>query len=274
MASPLERLHHGDYQTTHPHRLPQLQSIPQPLRKFVVQADLNHEHGVAAVAWAGIGPVLAIGAGLVFGLWYGIVVATTLIVVPLVLAARWSGRRTRQLVSALPDAVEMVGRSLRSGASFTQALHEVAAEAPRVFATEIQQVLDGIEMGQPGWQALRAWADEVGRPEVRIVASALALASENEAGSSRALEGVSQSLRDRSALAAEIRSHTAQAAVSMQALVLLPLGFLSIESLGDQRTIRYLTSERLGQLCLVIGVVLNIVGWAWMKSIVHRRLPS
>jgi tight adherence protein B len=274
MASPLERLHHGDRSTTHPRRLPHLQTIPEPLRKFGVQADLNQEHAVAAVAWAAIGPFLAIGAGLVFGLWSGIAVATTLVVVPIVLAARWSGRRTNQLLSALPDAVEMVGRSLRSGASFTQALHEVAADAPPVVAVEMRQVLGGIEMGQPAWHSLRAWADDVGRPEVRIVASALALASENEAGASRSLEGVSQSLRDRTALAAEIRSHTAQAAASMQALVLLPVGFLSIDALGDQRSIRYLTTERLGQLCLVIGVLLNTVGWAWMKSIVHRRLPS
>ena len=274
MTSPLERLHHGDGSTTHPLQVLHLHWIPEPLRKFGVQADLNQEHAVAAVAWAAIGPVLAIGGGLVFGLWYAIAVATTLVVVPVILAARWSGRRTHQLVSALPDGVEMVGRSLRSGASFTQALHEVVADAPPVLATELRQVLDGIEMGQPAWHSLRVWADDVGQPEVRIVASAFALASENEAGASRSLEGVSQSLRDRTALAGEIRSHTAQAAASMQALVLLPVGFLTIDSLGDQRTIGYLTTERLGQFCLVIGVVLNTAGWAWMKSIVHRRLPA
>ena len=59
----------------------------------------------------------------------------------------------------------------------------------------------------------------------------------------------------------------------MQALVLLPALFLGIDAMGSQGTVRFLTREPLGQVCLVAAVVLDVVGWLWMTAIARRRSP-
>lgn len=248
--------------------------LPSPMSTFAVDAALTDDHMSALLLWTGFGTMVVGSTSLMVGPTEALVMATLVVVVPIGLARRWTGRRTRQVVAALPNLVDMVGRSLRSGASLTQSLSEAAADSPPALAHEFDAVLAGIGRGQPAAQALRSWADRVPHVEVRIVAAALALASRNEAGTSQALDGVSQSLRDRASLRLEIRSQTAQAAASMQALVVLPLAFLCFDAIGSGQTIRFLTTESRGRVCLMLAVVLDVAGGIWISSMVRRRSPS
>jgi tight adherence protein B len=251
----------------------QRSSLPAPLARFAFEADLTDDHLSALVLWLGFGAAISGALLALVGMAQSLVMGAAIVVIPLVVARHWAGRRTRRLVAALPDVVDMIGRSLRSGASLAQALREAAADGPSTVGGELAVVVGGVGRGQPTPQALQAWVERMPRPEVRIVAAALALASRNEAGTTRALDGVGHSLRDRAALTAEIRSQSAQAAASMQALVLLPALFLGIDAIGSQGTVRFLTREPLGQVCLVAAVVLDVVGWLWMAAITRRRSP-
>jgi tight adherence protein B len=267
-APPLARLHPrlGSYW--------QRSSLPAPFARFAFEADLTDDHLNALVLWLGFGTAISGAVLALVGMAQSIVMGAAVVAVPLLVARQRAGRRTRRLVAALPDVVDMIGRSLRSGASLTQALREAAADGPSPVGGELAVVVGGVGRGQPTPLALQAWVERIPRPEVRIVAAALALASRNEAGTMRALDGVSHSLRDRAALTAEIRSQSAQAAVSMQALVLMPALFLGIDAIGSQRTVRFLTEEPSGQVCLVVAVVLGVVGWLWMAAIIRRRSPQ
>ena len=255
-AQPLARLH------PRPGSYWQRSALPAPFARFAFEADLTDDHLSALVLWLGFGAAISGAVLALVGMAQSIVMGAAVVAVPLLVARQRAGRRTRRLVAALPDVVDMIGRSLRSGASLTQALREAAADGPSPVG------------GEPTPHALQAWVERIPRPEVRIVAAALALASRNEAGTMRALDGVSHSLRDRAALTAEIRSQSAQAAVSMQALVLMPALFLGIDAIGSQRTVRFLTEEPSGQVCLVVAVVLGVVGWLWMAAIIRRRSPQ
>jgi len=267
-AQPLARLHPRSGSCR------QRSSLPAPFARFAFEADLTDDHVRALVLWLGFGAAISGAVLVLVGIAQSIVMGVAVVVVPLLFARRWAGRRTKRLVAALPDVVDMIGRSLRSGASLTQALREAAVDGPSTVGGELAVVVGGVGRGQPTPHALQAWVERMPRPEVRIVAAALALASRNEAGTMRALDGVSHSLRDRAALAAEIRSQSAQAAASMQALVLLPALFLGIDVIGNQGTVRFLTGEPLGQVCLVAAVVLGVVGWLWMAAIIRRLSPQ
>jgi len=248
-------------------------ALPGPIRRFALDADITHDHLSALLLWLMLGAVSSIAVAAAGGTKQSAVMVVAVVVVPVVVGRRWSGRRTARLVDELPDVIEMIGRSLRSGASLAQALREAVADGPPTAAGELATVVSGIARGQAPDHALRAWVARTSRPEVRVVAASLALASRNEAGTTQALDGVSHSLRDRAALAAEIRSQTAQASASMQALAFLPLLFLGLDVLGSQQTSQFLMREPVGQLCLVAGLVLTAVGWWWMATIVRRRSP-
>lgn len=270
MGDPLSRLYSGDAARNRS----ALERLPVRRRAVLVDADIDDEHLAAFAVWCVVGcPVAAMTAWLV-GPWAGISVVVLLAALPVTLVVGRRGRRARRLVAALPTVVEMIGRSLRTGASFVQALAETATDAPPVAAHELRRVIAEIQLGRTATQALQAWAGRDSAREVRIVAAALAMASENESGTSQALAGVAQSLRDRVVLAAEIRTHASQAVASMYAMVLLPAAFLMVDLLGSRRTTRFLLSTRIGRVCLVAAVVLDVAGWLWMRATVRRRLPT
>jgi len=269
MTDPLVRLH-----GTRPDQSVALDHLPVRWRNIAAAADLGDEHVAGAAVWLVGGLALIAAIGIVFGPWAAGAASVAVVAVPLVVVARRRGRRSGRLVEALPLVVDMIVRSLRSGASLVQALSEVAASAPQVVRRDLQRITDEIRLGRTAADALRSWAERVDGPEVRVVAAALATASENEAGTGHALASVAQSLRDRAALRADIRTHAAQAVASMYALVLLPAAFLGLELIGSGDTAQFLLGTAAGRLCLAAAVVLDLSGWAWMRTIVGRRLPA
>lgn len=269
MADPLLRLHGA-----HPERAIVLDHLPTRWRVLAADADLRDDHVVGALIWLVGGAMLSAAVWLVVDPWLAGIALTLVCATPPVMVARRRGRRSARLVEALPLVVETIVRSLRSGASLVQSLGEAAATAPPIAGRELQRVTDQIRLGRTVADALRSWAARDDRPEVRIVAAALATAGENEAGTGHALTSVAQSLRDRATLQAEVRTHAAQAVASMYALVLLPVAFLGLDLVGSGKTTDFLLGTAPGRLCFALAVVLDVSGWAWMQSVVRRRMPA
>jgi len=233
----------------------------------------SNDRRLALTMWAVVGPLLVVVTMFLVNAAFALALAATILVAPLMFVAAQRRRDDRDLVAQLPELVDIVGRSLRSGATLRGALVEAADAAPAAIAVEIRLIVDALVRGVPSQVALHDWTARSPLPEIRMVAASLALASEHEAGSTQALDGVGQALRDGIALANEIRSLTAQASVSMQAMVLLPFGFIALDAAAGQTLVGYLVHERFGRLCLVTGCVLDLAGWFWMRCLVRRQLP-
>ena len=103
-AQPLARLHSRSWSR------PQRSSLPAPLARFAFEADLTDDHLSAVVLWLGFGAAIS-GAVLAFvGMAQSIVIGAAIVVIPMVVARQWAGRRTRRLVASLPDVVDIIGR--------------------------------------------------------------------------------------------------------------------------------------------------------------------
>lgn len=268
MTSAVSRLHQGS-----PRRSPTaLPPLHPRIDHLLAGAEIDRDHLVSAGLWLGLGSFVAFVASLVFGLRAGVVVVVVVASTPAIVLVRWSGRRDRHLVEALPGVVDMIARSLRSGLSLGQAVHEVADTAAPAIAPELRRIVDDMGRGHSLVTAVGGWVNRSHLPEVRVVGAAIALATTNEAGATRALDGVSQSLRDRHALDGEIRVLTAQSSASTRALVGLPICFLALDALAGQHALGYLVTNPLGRSCLVAGLSLDAVGWWWMRSIVKARM--
>ncbi|MGZ0179399.1 MAG: type II secretion system F family protein, partial [Acidimicrobiales bacterium] len=123
--------------------------MPAPFARFAFEADLTDDHLNALVLWLGFGTAISGAVLALVGMAQSIVMGAAVVAVPLLVARQWAGRRTRRLVAALPDVVDMIGRSLRSGASLAQALREAAADGPSPVGGELAVVVGGVGRGQP-----------------------------------------------------------------------------------------------------------------------------
>lgn len=211
--------------------------------------------GTALVlGWLGGGPVTALLA-----------VAAAGIGPRLLLSAR-RGRSAAAIEAALPPVLEATARGLRAGASLPVALAAASSGAAPVIVHELAEVTEaaadqGLVAALDGWAATRQL------PGVRLAAAALALSAEIGGGGARALDGVALTLRQRQAVAGEIRSLATQARLSAVVLTLAPVAFAALAAAGDPRTATALLRSQVGQACLAAGLGLDALGAVWMARI-------
>lgn len=183
---------------------------------------------------------------------------------PVVLSA-CSGRADRLLEEALPEVLEAVARSLRSGASLHQAVEEAAA-APGLLGLDLGAVAGEVAAGVPLAAALDGWGRRRPLPAVRLAVSALGLGIEAGGAHARALDGVAATVRARAAVTREVRALSAQARLSALVIVLAPLGFSALAAATDPSTAGFLVTP-LGLACLAGGLTLDGLAGLWMHRL-------
>lgn len=227
------------------------------------------------VAWWGwLGAVAGGGAlGLLVGSVPLAVLAAVLVAAGPAMAVRSRrGRGDERLERGLPAALEAIARSLRSGASLRQAVAEAARATPGGLGRELGLVATQAERGATLLEALEAMAARRPVPGVRLAVAALCLGVETGGAQARAVDGVAATLRDRLAVAAEVRALSSQARVSAVVIGLAPVAFGGFAATTDPRTAQFMFHTPAGLVLLAVGIALDGLGWLWMQRL--ARVPA
>jgi tight adherence protein B len=232
-------------------------------------ADVPLAPATAWTAW-----LVALGVGLVVALVVGGpglagVAGVVLVAGPAVVVRSRRGRADERVEKALPGALEAVARSLRSGASLRQAVEEAGAAAGtgRVLAGELSRAAAEAAQGASLVTALEGVGARRPLPGVRLGVAALCLGAETGGAQARAVDGVAATVRERLAVAAELRALSSQARISALVIGLAPVGFGAFAAATDPRTAQFLLHTAGGLLLLVAGLVLDGLGWLWMQRL-------
>jgi tight adherence protein B len=212
---------------------------------------------VPAVALLTGGPGLAAVALLALG------------VAPVLAVRSRRGAAGARLEQALPGALESVARSLRSGASLRQAVEE-AGGAPTnspPLAAELARAGAEAAHGAGLVAALEGIAARRPLPGVRLGVAALCLGAETGGAQARAVDGVAATVRERLAVAAELRALSSQARISALVIGLAPVGFGGFAAATDPRTSQFLLHTPAGLVLLTAGLALDGLGWLWMQRL-------
>ncbi|MEY2430889.1 MAG: tight adherence protein [Acidimicrobiaceae bacterium] len=180
------------------------------------------------------------------------------------------GGTAAQIDRALPDALEAIARSLRSGASLRLAIVEASASVPSVLGAGLAAAADETAQGRPLNAAIVRWAATTPGDGVPLAAAALALGSELGGAAARSLDGVADTLRDRNGLRHEVRALSSQARASAVVIGLAPFVFSIVVAVTDPGSITFLLGSPIGLACLVCGLAADGLGAWWMRRIVTR----
>jgi tight adherence protein B len=189
---------------------------------------------------------------------------------PLARRLRWL-RRSTDVEHAL--VLEGIARALRGGGSLAVAVDEVVAGLPPGPAvTDLARAAASARSGLPLVDALDRWGRASGPgDDARVLAAAaLTLGADLGGSSAQSLDAAAAGLRDRAALGREVRALTSQARASAAVLVVAPLGFVVVAGAADGRVTTTLLTTPVGLVCLVAGVVLDLVGALWMARMTRR----
>lgn len=245
-------------------RIPRLRA-PSRLARALADAGVASDPDQVLTGWvAGLAAVSG-AAALLYGAGAGAALAT--IGLPLLGLASASGRALRAVDAALPELLDAVARSLRSGATLRTAVGEAAAATPGRLGVDLADVLAESDAGVPLAAALDRWPARCPTPGVRIASAALALSAEAGGASARAVDGVAATVRANQALAGEVRAQSSQAWLSALVIGFAPLAFTVAAAGTDGRTLDFLLGSPVGLACLAAGLLLDALALWWMRRL-------
>ena len=123
----------------------------------------------------------------------------------------------------LPDAVELMVRSLRVGHPFASAINIVANEVPDPLGTEFGLIADEAAYGGDISQSLKDLAERVDMQDVRFLAVAVTIQQQSGGNLAEILDGLSKVIRSRFKLFRRVRAITAEAKWSGWFLSIFPI---------------------------------------------------
>ncbi len=179
--------------------------------------------GLALLAQLGV--TVATGS-LLLGVLGGMFAAA----VPLFVLLKARRRRADLVLDDLPRAIRSLARLARAGQGPAQAIRETALELQGPLGRELGRAFAEQRDGRALEEALEAMADRVPQcVDLRILVTALVLASEAGGNLGLLLERIEATLSERIALAQAARAETAQARLSSGIIAALPpLGVVGI----------------------------------------------
>ena len=177
-------------------------------------------------------------------------------------------RRLRAFEEAFPEALDLVSRALKAGHAFATGLKMVADEMPEPVGPEFRKTFDEQNFGLPLKDALGNLATRIPLLDVRFFSTAVLIQRETGGNLSEILENLAHVVRERFKILRQVRVYTAHGRMTGYVLLGLPV-FLAI-ALGfiNPEHMQLLFTERMGHMMLGATLVMQTVGYFWIKQVV------
>ncbi len=144
--------------------------------------------------------------------------------IPILILSSRGAERARKLSEQLPDALDLVGRSLQAGHGFSDALRMCAEEMPLPISAEFGRVYEEHRLGRDFRECLGSLT--VRNPsnfDLKIFVSAVLLQRDTGGNLIEILDSIAKTVRDRFVLTAKVKALTAEARISAVILGLIPI---------------------------------------------------
>lgn len=234
---------------------------PEKVRQLAYAANL-------AMIFAGLF-VLVVTGRLVFALAAAIVV----FFVPTFLYRRYRRARLEKLEGQLPDALNIMVSSARSGRSLPQALTAVAEKMSgpiqQEFSVMSREYRDG-GMNLEG--VLERAKSRVSVESFRMVCSALIINSHRGGDVLHILESMSESIRELQKLKKKLKTETAEVRAQEKIILIMTPAFGLLICAFDADIPRLLFGTVPGNILLVIVGLLQAVAVWWVRRIVKATI--
>ncbi len=243
------------------------------LNSFLRQAGA--EWNVARhLGYTGLSALVGLVLGLLLfpfasmAIYAGIVAAS----VPTLLVLKKRSDRLLKIERQLPEAADLISRSLRAGHALPSTLQMLGDELPDPIAAEFRQVSDEINFGSPMIEALQRLAERVPLTDLRYMIVAILIQREAGGNLSEIMTNVSVLIRQRLKLLGDVRTMSAEGRLSAVILCMLPVVIAGVFTITSPGYLSRFWADPAGPTMLGIAVALMALGVLWMRHIVRIRV--
>lgn len=188
--------------------------------------------------------------------------------VPFIVLKVKRGRRMRAFEEQFPEALDLISRALKAGHAFATGLKMVADEMQDPVGTEFRKTFDEQNFGLPMKDALDNLTFRVPLLDVRFFATAVLIQRETGGNLSEILENLSHVVRERFKILRQVRVYTAHGRFTGYVLLALPAVLCIALSFINPDHMNMLFREHMGQMMLMGALVMQILGFLWIKQVI------
>ncbi|MBM7068207.1 type II secretion system F family protein [Actibacterium sp. 188UL27-1] len=181
-------------------------------------------------------------------------------------------KRLALIEEQLPDAVELMVRSLRVGHPFSSAVNIVAKEVPDPLGSEFGVIGDESAYGRDITDSLKSLAERMDMQDLRFLAVAVTIQQQSGGNLAEILHGLAQVIRARFKLFRRVKAITAEAKWSGMFLSVFPiLALVMINVIKPDYYDEVRDTAAFIPACLIVGTFLT-VNVIFMKIMVNIKV--
>ena len=172
----------------------------------------------------------------------------------------------------LPEALDMMARSLRAGHAFSTGMKLASDEFDDPFGTEFSITLDEINYGLGVPEALKNLVNRVDCPDLNFFVIAVILQRETGGNLAEIMENIAHLIRERFKLYGQIKTLAAEGRLSMYVLLALPFFVAGVLFFSNPSYINTLLTDPAGKFLIGAALVMMVIGAIVMKRLVDIKV--
>jgi tight adherence protein B len=222
--------------------------------------------GVLAIAGAGVGA--AIGVSLIVVPVLGCLMGA----LPIVWLVFRRRRRLKAFAVQLPDALEMLARSLRAGQSLSSGFNAVASEMGPPIGVEFGRVFEEQNLGIPLDESLEGMCERIPNLDLMFFSTAVILQRQTGGDLAEILDKIGSLIRERFQIWGQVQALTGEGRLSGIILLALPIVLFATVYQMNPDYVMVLFTDPMGKKMIAGAAVMQIFGALVIKKIVNIKV--
>jgi tight adherence protein B len=180
--------------------------------------------------------------------------------------------RFKKFAKQLPDALELVGRALRSGHSLASGMSVVVQEMPTPIAAEFANVYESQNLGIPIEQAMKDMLKRMPNLDLKFFVTAVIIQRQTGGDLAEILDKISHIIRERFKILGQVQALTGEGRISGVVLMALPIVLFFVVYHLNPDYVMLLFTDPLGRKMIAVAAFLQIMGAVCIKKIVNIKV--
>lgn len=244
------------------------------LNRVLVQSGLQIGIGLLVVLMAGLAGFAVLVSRLFFESWLasGALGLSVGIGAPLLFLSARRSRRMKQLEEQLPEAIDVMVRSLRAGHPIPVAISLVGREMPDPAGSEFGMVSDEMTYGLDLPTAMGNLRERTGQMDIALLVVAISIQAKSGGNLAELLTSIGRMIRERYRVRRKVHALSAEGRFSSVALSLIPVVVYVVVRAIAPAYYSDVQNDPAFMPAFYVGLVLWIIGIVTIRRMVNFKI--
>ncbi len=243
------------------------------LATLLAQANVSMSPGkflLVTTAIAGVG--FLVGFIMTGALILGAAAGACGAVLPFVFLKLKKSLRAKKFQRQLPEALDMLARSLKAGHAFMTGMQLIGDEFPDPLGPEFQRTVDEINFGIAAQDALESFANRVDSKDVDFFVTSVIVQRETGGDLAEIIENIGRLIRKRFELYGRVKALAAEGKLSAIVMISLPFFVLIVISVLNPTYAAPLFNDPMGHMMIGFAVFMMLIGVAVIAKMIKVKV--